>query len=196
MILKPITTLVARVAHAHDPDTDGHAQRLVQISEILAESIGLDHEAIQEVGISALLHDIGKNAVPDAILFKRGRLDEHERKIVSKHTVEGYELLKSVRHPAFDLAADVALSHHETFNGGGYPFGRSGNDISLAARIVAVADVYDALRSARPYKAGMTHQEAYNIITKGDGRTSPENFDPRVLEAFDRRLGDVGALYF
>lgn len=114
---------------------------------------------------------------------------------MTQHTIYGHDLLKDVRHPVFDTAALVALCHHENFNGSGYPRGLSGSEIPLAAHIVAVADVYDALRSDRPYKAGMNHDSAAAVLLRGDDRTSPDNFDPGVLEAFSRQAAAIDALY-
>lgn len=169
--------------------------RMMKTSSLLAESLGLSQEEIELVEQGALLHDIGKNVLPDVVIMQPGRLSAQERRLMTQHTIYGHELLKDVQHPVFDTAADVALCHHENFNGSGYPRGLSGPEIPQAARIVAVADVYDALRSDRPYKAGMDHGSAVAVLLRGDDRTSPSNFDPAVLEAFSRQDAAISALY-
>jgi putative two-component system response regulator len=189
------TSMLVRTAHAHDQGTLSHATRMTTLGKLLGQGLDLELAEIDIIGLGALLHDVGKNAVPDAILLKPGRLDEAERRIVARHTASGYELLRDCRHPALDLAAQVALYHHECFDGSGYPEGLTGQAIPRHARMVAIADVYDALRSERPYKAGFSHAETIAIITKGDGRTSPQQFDPDGLQALQRQDRAIQALY-
>lgn len=190
-----LTRMLARVAHAHDDGTLQHATRMAKLGRLLAQSQDLSVKEIEIISLGAQLHDVGKNAVPDAILMKPGRLDETERSVVARHTICGYELLRDFRHPSIDMAAEVALHHHECFDGSGYPGGLAGQMIPLHARVVAVADVYDALRAERPYKAGLSHTVTMAIITKGDGRTSPQQFDPGVLQALQRQEHAIQALY-
>lgn len=190
-----LTKVLARVAHAHDDATLRHAVQMAELARLLARSRNVPAGEIDIVSLGAHLHDVGKNAVPDAILMKPGRLDDTERGIVARHTISGYELLREFRHPAIDMAAEVALHHHECFDGSGYPHGLVGEMIPYHARMVAVADVYDALRSERPYKAGLSHAETMAIITKGDGRTSPQQFDPTVLQALLQQEQAIQALY-
>ncbi|WP_298724242.1 HD domain-containing phosphohydrolase [uncultured Ferrovibrio sp.] len=195
MIDRPtVAQLVARVAHVRDRHTMKHADLTAVISRMLAEALQLDSETVQDIGEAALLHDIGKTAIADGILMKPGRLDPAEREVMALHTHHGHDLLREARHPALDLAAAVALSHHEHFDGSGYPQGLAGEAIPLAARIVAVADVYEALRAIRPYKHGLSHAEASRIILQGDERTSPGFFDPDVLAAFSRRAPEIEQL--
>lgn len=195
MTPRSICLLVARAAHAHDEQTLQHSTRMIRTSSLLAESLGLPHEDIELVEHGALLHDIGKNVLPDVVIMKPGRLSAQERRLMTEHTVYGHDLLKDVRQPVFDAAAQVALCHHENFDGSGYPRGLSGSAIPLPARIVAVADVYDALRSDRPYKTGMDHAGAMAVLLRGDDRTSPGNFDPTALEALSRQDKAISALY-
>jgi HD-GYP domain-containing protein (c-di-GMP phosphodiesterase class II) len=190
-----LTKVLARVAHAHDNGTLQHATRMAQLGRLLAQSQNLSAGEIEIVSLGAQLHDVGKNAVPDAILMKPGRLDETERSIVARHTISGYELLRGFRHHSIDMAAEVALHHHECFDGSGYPAGLAGQTIPSHARIVAVADVYDALRAERPYKAGLSHVATMAIITKGDSRTSPQQFDPAVLHALQQQERAIQAVY-
>jgi putative two-component system response regulator len=190
-----LTKVLARVAHAHDDGTLQHATRMAALGRLLAQTQTLPVGEIDIISLGAQLHDVGKNAVPDAILMKPGRLDETERSIVARHTTSGYELLREFRHPSIDMAAEVALHHHECFDGSGYPAGLAGQMIPFHARMVAVADVYDALRAERPYKAGLSHAATMTIITKGDSRTSPEQFDPAVLHALQQQEQAIQLLY-
>lgn len=195
MTPRSICLLVARAAHAHDEQTLQHSTRMIKTSSLLAESLDLSQEDIELVEHGALLHDIGKNVLPDVVIMKPGRLSPQERRLMTEHTVYGHDLLKDARQPVFDAAAQVALCHHENFDGSGYPRGLSGFEIPLPARIVAVADVYDALRSDRPYKTGMDHHSAMAVLLRGDDRTSPSNFDPTVLEALSKQDAAINALY-
>ncbi|MFZ5914436.1 MAG: HD-GYP domain-containing protein, partial [Pseudomonadota bacterium] len=136
-----------------------------------------------EIHYSAQLHDVGKMSVDQAVLKKKGRLDDGERTEMDRHTTYGHQILRD--SPRLQMAAEIALNHHEKWAGGGYPAGLAGIDIPISARIVQVADVYDALRSERPYKRGFSHDEARNIILKGDDRLDPfEHFDPQLIELF------------
>jgi HD-GYP domain-containing protein (c-di-GMP phosphodiesterase class II) len=128
------------------------------------------------------MHDVGKIHIDPAILKKPGKLTDAEFKIITTHPIIGSKILGD--SPYLAMAAEIALNHHEKFNGKGYPHGLKGEEIPLSARIVAIADVYDALRQERVYKPAFSHEKSIQIITEGDGRTSPEDFDPDVLQAF------------
>lgn len=168
---------------------------MIDIGRVLAEAMALPAPIVEAIKLGALLHDIGKNAIPDTVLFKHGRLDPEERRIMALHPQQGHDMLRLAQHPMLDVAADIALSHHENYNGSGYPRGLVGEKIALPARVVAVADVYDALRAIRSYKPGLSHEQAMRIITKGDDRTTPDCFDPAVLAALEKRQGAIQALY-
>ena len=122
-------------------------------------------------------------SVDQAVLKKKGRLDDLERAEMDRHTTYGYQILRD--SPRLQLAAEIALNHHEKWAGTGYPAGLAGTDIPLSARIVQVADIYDALRSERPYKKGFSHEETLDIILNGDDRLDPkEHFDPQLITLF------------
>ena len=193
--IHPIVRGLARTAHAKDQATFEHGCRMVHSSAAIGEALDLDTAAIGALRIGALLHDMGKCVIPDAVLFKPGRLEEAEIRLMQRHSSSGHGLLSGLGHPALDTAAEVALHHHERHDGSGYPRGLSGADVPLFARIVALTDVYDALRADRPYKKGVDHDMAFRIITHGDGRTMPGHFDPAVLAAFEKRAEDIRHIY-
>jgi len=160
--------------------------RVGMMSTLIAEAIGLNCRDSELVGRAASLHDLGKLFVSASILDKPCALTEGEMQAIRMHTFLGYDVLNRSDDPSLKLAAEVALQHHENWDGSGYPFGLSGEEIGLAARIVSVCDVYDSLREARPYKPALSHTRAMSILTEGDERTRPSMFDPEVLEAFVR----------
>lgn len=185
--------LVAR-ASLSDPEGPDHPKRVGQIAGILAAEMGLPLD-LQELLIrAAALHDIGKMSLPEGVLGHRHVLDPEARRQMERHTLLGAGILAHVRSPWMRLAAVIALMHHERWDGSGYPIGLAGEDIPLAARLVAVADVYDALRSDRPYKDAQDHETALTRILEGDGRISPAQFDPGVLEALRRREAEIAAV--
>lgn len=175
--------LLARAAEIHDEGTGNHIIRTNEYSYFIARNLGLPGSFCDEIRYSAQLHDVGKMSVDQAVLKKKGRLDDGERAEMDRHTTYGHQILKD--SPRLQMAAEIALNHHEKWVGGGYPGGLAGTAIPLSARIVQVADVYDALRSERPYKRGFSHEEARNIILNGDDRIDPhEHFDPQLIELF------------
>lgn len=178
--------LLARAAELHDEDTGNHILRVNEYAYALAQWAGCARGFCQEIRYSAALHDVGKMSVDQAILHKKGRLDPTEWAEMQKHSFYGYEILAA--SDRLKMAADIAYGHHEQWSGGGYPRGLRGAEIPLAARVVAVADVYDALRSKRPYKPPFSHEKAVEIMTRGDDRINPaEHFDPRLLALFAER---------
>jgi len=196
------------LSESRDGITGSHIARIKEQTRLLTNKITELHPHILSKEMAALittyspLHDVGKVAIPDGVLKKSGGLTREEFDLMKSHTWGGGDLLRQMveflspdNRTSLKVAIDIAQSHHERFDGTGYPDGLKGEEIPLAARIVALPDVYDALRSARPYKKGFTHIESMDIILRGDGRTDPKHFDPIVLEAFQAVHAEMAASF-
>ncbi len=171
---------LARAAEYRDPETGAHIQRMSHYSRLIARRMGLSVEQQDLLLEAAPMHDIGKVGTPDLILLKPGKLTEEEFSVMKLHAVIGYEILNASTSPLLKVAAEIAHTHHEKFDGTGYPRGLAGEDIPLFGRIVAVADVFDALTSERPYKKGWEIDKARQLLVDGAG----SHFDPVCVEAF------------
>ncbi|TMK27148.1 MAG: HD domain-containing protein [Actinobacteria bacterium] len=171
-----------------DEDTGAHIERIGRFSTLLAERIGMDPEFCERLKHAAPLHDVGKVAIPDAILLKPGPLTPQERAIVETHAEEGHRLVRGSSSSILDLAATIALSHQEKWDGTGYPRGLKGEEIPIEGRIVAVADVFDALTSDRVYRKAFSVEDAIQMMREQRGR----HFDPVLLDAFLEVLGESG----
>ena len=161
-----------------DLNTGVHSTRLAEWGMRVGQELGLDEEALQNLEVAALLHDIGKVGIPDAILKKPGRLDEDEYALMKKHPEYGWVVLRML--PGFERAALDILHHHENFDGKGYPAGLKGAEIPIVSRIVSVTDAFDAMVSSRPYRKGLPHEEAVRRLILASGT----QFDPDVVQCF------------
>ena len=168
---------LARAGEYKDFDTAMHLKRMSLYSRALAESIGFSEGDAEIIELASPLHDIGKIGIPDSILLKKGPLDSEELKTMRKHPQIGYEILQDSPSKYLQKGGEIALAHHEKFDGSGYPFGLKNENIPLSARIVAVADVFDALTSARPYKDAWSIEQAYAYLTEQSGK----HFDPYLV---------------
>ena len=181
---------LARAAEFRDDQTGQHILRVGLLSRRLAQVLELPAEACELIGRAAPLHDVGKIGIPDAILLKPGVLDVNEFAVMQSHTVMGAEILSGSQSPLLQVAEEIALSHHEWWNGDGYPQKRSGESIPLSARIVAVADVFDSLSHERRYKHAWTLRETIEYVEANAGR----QFDPAVVRALVRVSPEASAL--
>ncbi len=167
-----------------DVETGSHNRRLGLYASLLAEEIGLEQQAIDEIRIAASMHDIGKIAVPDNILLKEGSLNNEEFEIMKRHTVIGAQILKGSSISLLKMAQEIALNHHERWDGSGYPNKIAGEKTPISARLVAVIDVYDALVHKRVYRPPIPEKEALQMISRDKG----SHFDPEIFDAFKRVL--------
>ena len=174
-------------AEYRDEDTGDHIIRIGRYSALITEKLGVPDIKAKDMLYAAPMHDIGKIGIPDHILLKQGKLTDEEFDIVKTHTAIGAKILSNSSAKIIMLAEQIALSHHERWDGQGYPNGLSGKDIPLAGRIVAVADVFDALRSKRPYKETFPVEVALDIMKKERGK----HFDPDVLDIFLTNMDEV-----
>ena len=170
---------LARAGEHKDYDTAMHLQRMSLYSRALAERIGMSDEEAEIIELAAPLHDIGKIGIPDSILLKKGALDDVEQTTMRKHPLIGYEILQDSPSKYLQKGSEIALAHHERYDGTGYPYNLKGSEIPLSARIVAVADVFDALTSIRPYKEAWSIDKALEYIREESGK----HFDPTLVAA-------------
>lgn len=170
-----------------DEDTGDHIVRMAAYSALIAEKHGLPNQEVERIHMAAPMHDVGKIGIPDSILLKPGKLTDQEFDIIKTHTSIGFKILGGSRSEILNLAAEIALTHHEKWNGKGYPKGLARTQIPLAGRIVAISDVFDALSSKRPYKDPMSVGKATKIIGKERG----EHFDPELADVFLNNMDAV-----
>jgi len=182
---------LARMAEYRDPDTGSHLVRMANYARVLAVGLGLDEEEQALICAAAPMHDIGKIAIPDAILRKPGLLEDAEMAQMRTHPTIGADILAGSTSPILQAGAAIALSHHEKYDGSGYPSGLAGAAIPLYGRIIAVADVFDALTSARPYKPAWDCAHAFAMLEEGAGG----HFDPVCVRAFLAQRDAVLAIH-
>ncbi len=182
-----IIALLMRAAEHRDTDTGDHIARVSSYVGVIARNLGFDPDRLRTLKLASTMHDVGKIGVPDAILLKQGPLSVEEREEMQKHAERGRKILEGSKSDLVKLAAEIAESHHERWDGTGYPRGLQGEDIPLSGRIVAVADVFDALVSERPYKKAWPLERARAFLSEQAG----QHFDPRCVTAFLEGWDDV-----
>ncbi len=171
---------LSQAAEYKDEDTGEHIQRMSNISAVVARKMGLNDKTVEAILYASPMHDVGKIGIPDRILLKPGKLEQDEWEIMKQHTVIGAKILGGAKSGFIKLAEIISLTHHEKWDGSGYPKGLKRSKIPLAGRIVSLADVFDALTSKRPYKEPFSLEKSYAIIKEGRGC----HFDPDVVDAF------------
>lgn len=181
---------LAKAGEYRDEETGNHVIRMSKYARLIAEELGLSPAQCDDIEYAAPMHDIGKIGIPDGVLLKPGKLEPREWEVMQSHTTIGYSILSNSQSKYMQMGAVIALYHHERYDGKGYPNGLHGEDIPLIARIVSVADVYDALVSVRPYKPAWPVEQAIEYIQLQAGT----QLDPRCVEAFCKRLADVATI--
>ncbi len=189
-IQEQVIISLAEITENKSGQTGQHVRRVAEYTRILADELGYPQEQLDAIRLASTMHDIGKLLVPTEILEKPGRLTDEEFAIIKQHTTDGGRLLENVDGDVMRLSRTIAVDHHERWDGGGYAQGKEGDEISFEGRIVAVADVYDALTSRRSYKEAWDDREAYDEIV----RCSGTQFDPQVVEAFKNRYDEINAV--
>ena len=174
-------------AEYKDEDTGDHIIRMSQYCALIAEKLGLSLDEVQKILYAAPMHDVGKIGIPDNILMKPGKLTEEEFAIVKTHTIIGAKILENSKSEILSAAEEIAISHHEKWDGTGYPQGLSGTNIPLAGRIASLADVFDALCCKRPYKDPFPIEVVLEIIKKERGK----QFDPDILDVFLEHIDEI-----
>jgi len=181
---------LAIAAEYKDEDTADHIDRMSGYCELLARGLNLPPGEVETILHASPMHDVGKMGIPDGILLKPGRLDDEEWRVMQTHTTVGARILEGSDSALLEAGRVIALSHHERWDGTGYPNGLSGDAIPLSGRLCAVADIFDALTSERPYKKAFPNEDAYEIIREGRG----QHFDPQLVDIFFANVGEVEAI--
>jgi len=184
---KDIISILAKTAEYRDNETSAHTLRVGEMSAFVAKEFGWDEHDCELMRLAAPMHDMGKVGIPDKILLKPGKLTEEEFVIMKEHATIGHTILSQKTTPLLKLAAEIALTHHEKYNGFGYPHGVSGDEIPLSGAIVAVVDVFDALLSERPYKQAFSLEKTLEIL-KNDSGT---HFNPKIVEIFFKYIDEI-----
>lgn len=183
--------VISRLAEHRDPETGSHIARVAHYSKMLASACGLSEKEQDTLFYASPLHDIGKVGISDAILLKPAKFSDEEYEIMKTHSQIGYEMLKDSKNPYLQAGAIIAKYHHEKYDGSGYNNGYSGNDIHIYGRITAIADVFDALTSQRPYKKPWSFEEALEFLQKEAGK----HFDPILVSLFIENIEEVKSIY-
>jgi len=187
--------ILMRAGEYRDDEGGTHIRRISHDTRTLADAMGMDRAFCNAIALASTMHDVGKIGIPDRVLLKPGTLEPDEWEIMKKHTTIGAKMLAGSDSPYIRMGRQIALCHHERWDGSGYPQGLKGEKTPLPARIMAICDVYDALRSARFHKAAFDHGTAIDIIRDGDDRVNSNHFDPRVKATFLKIANEFEEIY-
>jgi len=183
-LFKAIEDVIHDLERYHDVYTESHECRTGKLMFILGEALGFDKAFCTSLERAGSIHDIGKLAIPEKILEKPGPLSAFEREVVQLHAEIGYKLTKKLKHPLAELASNITLTHHEAYDGSGYPYGLKGKNIPLEGQICSICDVYDALVSRRPYREARSHEMVIQMLQDSDPNGMANKFAPKLLDAF------------
>ena len=185
-----VVRCLGRAAEYRDEETGLHIVRMSKMSAVMGKALGMDDEQCDLLLNASPMHDIGKIGIPDDVLLKPGKFEPHEWEIMKSHAQIGFDILSEGDSDLMKMASEIAISHHEKWNGSGYPNGLEGEDIPLVGRITALADVFDALTSVRPYKKAWTVEDSVNLIKEESGK----HFDPELVRIFLEKLPEIVAI--
>lgn len=194
-LIHSVREMLNNIETFHDSFTKSHECRTGKLMSILGKAIGLDSVFCSSLEEAGSIHDLGKLAIPSSILEKPGPLSVFERETVELHAEIGHKMIKSLKHPLGELASVIALTHHEGYDGSGYPQGLKGEAIPLIGRICSVCDIYDALRSYRPYRQNQTHESVIQMMQMTGLEGIARKLDPALLEAFVSVSEQIALLY-
>jgi response regulator RpfG family c-di-GMP phosphodiesterase len=185
--LYQIIYILSEITETRSYETGEHVKRVGLITKVIAKELGFKNQKLEFISTAAMLHDIGKIGIPDAILNKPTKLEDNEWEVMKQHTIIGYKILSTVDNPLFKMASNIALYHHENWDGSGYPKGLKGEEIPLEARIVALVDVYDALSTDRVYRKAWSEEKVLKYIKELNGK----KFDPNIVEIFLNNYDEI-----
>jgi len=190
-LINKVLFLLGEMSEYRDDVTGAHINRVSEVAKIIGQALKIEEEDLLILENAAKLHDLGKIAIPDSILLKAGKLTSTEFEKMKEHCRAGYNILSEINHTFFQVAANISLTHHEWWDGSGYPQGLKGEEIPYESRIVAICDVFDALKSQRPYKEAFTFQRAFEIISSESGK----HFDPKIVDTFIENSDKIIEVY-
>lgn len=195
LLLKNIGSMLHGIEDYHDRLTEEHECRTGRLMSLLGEAYGLKFNHCELLNCFGAMHDIGKLGVPSEILKKAGPLTPFERKIMELHPIIGYEFIKNIKHKDSKMVGEIILTHHENFDGSGYPQGLKGKEIPIGGSICAICDVYDALREGRPYRKEQTHDEVMNMLYDKSPTGLYSKFNPALMKVFEKISDSIQKMY-